>query len=171
MQIVILLFGLYPAMMKMLTLHTKDIVSTVNHLLYSPALNLSKPWDTHFLGLSLGQTPGQQFAAVGPIILLIPVLTAAFQFAQSKMMVPAKDPKALALKTEKKQEDFATTFQKQSLYLLPFMIGFFSYTLPAGLSLYWNTFTIFGILQQYHVAGLGGVEDWKNYLWRKNKKN
>jgi YidC/Oxa1 family membrane protein insertase len=37
------------------------------------------------------------------------------------------------------------------------MIGFFSFTLPVGLSLYWNTFTIFGILQQYILVGAGGA--------------
>jgi len=160
LQIVILLFGLYPAMMKILTLHGKDIVSTVNHMLYSPALNLTKPWDTGFLGVHLGQTPGQLFSTVGPVILLIPVLTAAFQFVQSKMMIPAKDPNALVVKKETKQDDFATTFQKQSLYILPLMIGFFSWNFSVGLSLYWNTFSIFGIIQQYKVAGLGAVSEW-----------
>jgi hypothetical protein len=29
-----------------------------------------------------------------------------------------------------------------------------------GLSFYWNTFTIFGIIQQYFIAGLGGLVDW-----------
>ena len=57
-----------------------------------------------------------------------------------------------APKTDKKErgaaEDFAAAFQTQSLYLFPLMIGFFSWTLPIGLSLYWNTFSIFGIIQQ-----------------------
>jgi len=40
------------------------------------------------------------------------------------------------------------------------MIGFFSYSLPIGLSLYWNTFTVFGILQQYLLIGPGGTKNW-----------
>jgi YidC/Oxa1 family membrane protein insertase len=167
-QIVVLLFGLYPALLKILTLSGKDVVATVNHMVYLPALKISAPWDTSFLGLSLGQTPGQMFATIGPIILLVPVLTAVFQFVQSKMMIPAKDPNALTIKSEKKQDDFATTFQKQSLYLLPAMIGFFSWNFSIGLSLYWNTFTIFGIIQQYKVAGLGGAGEWVEKL--RNKK-
>ncbi|OGH07617.1 MAG: hypothetical protein A2171_02065 [Candidatus Levybacteria bacterium RBG_13_35_9] len=63
-------------------------------------------------------------------------------------------------KNEKKKDDFATAFQTQSLYIFPIMIGFLSYTFPIGLSLYWNTFTIFGIIQQYKVSGLGDLEDW-----------
>jgi YidC/Oxa1 family membrane protein insertase len=46
------------------------------------------------------------------------------------------------------------------------MIAFFSFSLPFGLSLYWNTFSIFGIIQQYKIVGLGGLED----LWQKTKK-
>ena len=61
---------------------------------------------------------------------------------------------------DKKKEDFASAFQTQSLYIFPVMIGFFSYNFPVGLSLYWNTFTIFGIIQQYKVSGLGGLKGW-----------
>lgn len=163
-QIIVLLFGLYPALRQILVLHAKDVVSTVNHLIYFPALNLTAPWDTHFFGFMLGKTPGELFSTVGPIVLLIPILTAVFQFVQSKMMMPAKDPNALVLKKEKKEEDFATTFQKQSLYLLPVMIGFFSWNFVIGLSLYWNTFSIFGIIQQYRVAGLGSAHEWVDKL-------
>jgi YidC/Oxa1 family membrane protein insertase len=92
--------------------------------------------------------------------LLIPVLTGVFQFIQSKMMLPPTDPKKKDDKTKKKSDDFATAFQSQSLYIFPVMIGFLSYNFPIGLSLYWNTFTIFGIIQQYKISGLGGLEDW-----------
>lgn len=136
----------------------QDIVkystTQINHVLYSDSLRLTKPWDTNFFGLSLAGTPAQ----LGGVALLIPVLTGIFQFIQSKMMMPAgvkKDPKA-----KKKQDDFATAFQTQSLYIFPVMIGFLSYNFPIGLSLYWNTFTIFGIIQQYKISGLGGLEDW-----------
>jgi YidC/Oxa1 family membrane protein insertase len=40
------------------------------------------------------------------------------------------------------------------------MIGFFSFSFPIGISLYWNTFTIFGIIQQYKIMGLGGLNTW-----------
>ena len=169
-QIVILVFGLYPALQKVIALNPKQTVSVINDMVYLPALKLSGAWDTHFFGLALGQTPGQLIAHIGPVMLLIPVLTGGLQFIQSKMMLPATDPKALTLKTENKQEDFAATFQKQSLYLLPVMIGFFSYNFSIGLSLYWNTFTVFGIIQQYLVSGLGGLESWVEKIL-KGKRN
>lgn len=156
-QIIILLFGLYPALMKILALNgSKETVSFINNIVYFPFLKITQPWDTNFFGLLLGKTPGELFAVIGPIIFLVPVATALFQFIQSKMMMPASDGKIVE---KKKQDDFATSFQKQSLYLLPLMVGFFSWNFSIGLSLYWNTFTIFGIIQQYLVSGLGGLED------------
>jgi len=41
--------------------------------------------------------------------------------------------------------------QKQMMLMMPIMIGFFAYSFPLGLSLYWNTFTVFGIIQQYQI--------------------
>lgn len=163
-QIVVLLFGLYPVLNNSLVIHAKDVVAYINHLVYFSNLGLTSPWDTHFFGFMLGKTPGQLFSTLGPIVVLIPVLTALFQFVQSKMMMPAKDPNALTIKKDAKDEDFATTFQKQSLYLLPVMIGFFSWNFVIGLSLYWNTFSIFGIIQQYRVAGLGSAHEWVDKL-------
>jgi YidC/Oxa1 family membrane protein insertase len=162
-QIVILLFGLYPALMKVLSTNDKEVLSVINHAVYSPSLRLISPWDTHFFGLQLGKTPADLFATVGPIILLIPVATGVFQFIQSKMMAPKTDPNA----PKNTQEDFATMFQKQSMFLLPIMVAFFSWHFSVGLSLYWNTFTVFGIIQQYLVSGLGGLEEWITKLRRK----
>lgn len=156
-QIVILLFGLYPALMKILTVNGgKETVALINGLVYHPSLNLTQPWDTHFFGLLLGKTPGDLFASVGVAIFLIPLATGVFQFVQSKMMMSATPKKA----TPSKEDDFATMFQKQSLYLLPLMVGVFSWYFSVGLSLYWNTFTIFGIIQQYRVSGFGGLTPW-----------
>ncbi|MFZ5645074.1 MAG: YidC/Oxa1 family membrane protein insertase [Bacillota bacterium] len=41
--------------------------------------------------------------------------------------------------------------QKMMLYTMPLMIGYFATQVPAGLALYWVTFNILGILQQYIV--------------------
>ena len=120
-------------------------------------------------GRHASESPSQLLKSYGVLIFLFPILTAAFQFVQSKMMVPpaTKDTKIEKKTSDKKTkdkekpaDDFATAFQSQSLYLLPLIIGFTSYNFPIGLSLYWNTFTIFGIIQQYRIAGWGGLESW-----------
>jgi YidC/Oxa1 family membrane protein insertase len=91
-----------------------------------------------------------------PAILLVPVLTGVLQLIFSKMMAPEKPVQA-------KQDDFQATFAKQSLFIFPVMIGVFSFQLPFGLSLYWNAFTLFGIIQQYFLVGLGGLKQWQAY--------
>jgi len=41
--------------------------------------------------------------------------------------------------------------QKMMLYTMPLMIGYFATQVPSGLALYWVTFNILGIIQQYFV--------------------
>jgi len=150
------IWGLYTVLIKVINLGA-NTVSEVNKIAYIDFVKISKPWDVYFFGLPLAQNPSQLLSTMGPLILAVPVLTGVFQFIQSKMMMsalPKKEDKS------KKKDDFATAFQTQTLYIFPIMIGFLSYTFPIGLSLYWNTFTIFGIIQQYKISGLGGLEEW-----------
>lgn len=132
-------------------------LESINGHLY-PALHLTEIPGTTFLGFSLGAKP-DQWAEVGFLILLIPIITGALQFIQSKMMAPEK-PKAVGQKEtkgEKQMEDTMSQVQSQMVYLMPAMIAFFSYGFPVGLSLYWNTFTIIGIIQQWKIAGAGSL--------------
>lgn len=156
-----LFWALYSVLQKIVLFNGDSIVAEINKITYSlDFLKLSRPWEPSFFGVPLGQNPSQ-LISVMPLIILVPVLTGVFQFIQSKMMFSTATPAPKTEKDEKrKDEDFAKAFQTQSMYLFPVMIGFFSYTFPIGLSLYWNTFTIFGILQQYRVAGLGGLTEW-----------
>ncbi len=157
-----IIWGLYSVLQKIVLLKPVDI----NKVLYFDSLKLTNPWDTLFFGLPLAQSPSQLIEKIGPFVFLVPLLTGLFQYIQSKMMFVKNKEEKENVK-EKKQEDFATAFQSQSMYLFPLMIGFFSYSFSIGLSLYWNTFTIFGIIQQYKISGLGGLEEWKNKIWQK----
>jgi YidC/Oxa1 family membrane protein insertase len=141
------IWGLYSVLNHIVALKADVLVKTINSIAYAPFLRLDKPWDTHFFGLPLTMTPGQLFQSGVYLIVLVPLLTAVFQFLQTKMMLPPQTDK----KPEKKggAEDFAQAFQTQSLYMFPLMIGFFSFQFPLGLSLYWNTFTLFAMIQQY----------------------
>ncbi len=164
-----ILIALYQVLLGSVCLTTKGAHSlclptanAVNERLYFNGLKLHELWNTSFFGLSLGHTPSQLLSQVGFGIVLVAVLTASLQLIQSKMMMA---PAALMPKKEKKsEEDFATAFQTQSMYLLPLMVGFFSFSLPFGLSLYWNTLTIFGIIQQYIIQRWGGLVDWFPFL-------
>jgi YidC/Oxa1 family membrane protein insertase len=153
------IWAIYSVFTQVVGYKPEETISKVNAIAYTDWLKLDKVWQTDFFGLPLGQNPSQLINSVGVAILLVPVITGVLQFIQTKMMLPVvkKDEKK---KDEKKEPDFATAFQTQSLYIFPIMIGFFSYQFPIGLSLYWNTFSIFGIIQQYQLQGLGGLESW-----------
>lgn len=142
----------------------KSGLARINDLSYSFVADLQKMPSPNFLGIDISHKPSD-FGQYGWALLLIPVVTAALQFVQSKMMAPAPVKKYPSDSPKEKKEkdtkgDATTAMQTQMLYLMPLMIGFFSYSFPIGLALYWNTFTIFGIIQQYKVTGLGGLSIW-----------
>lgn len=144
------------------------VVVEINKVVYFDFLKLQSAWDASFFGIPLGAMPSKLISTVGPLILLVPILTGLLQFILSKMMIPAKNnvailEKNIEVKTavdKKDATDFASAFQTQSMFIFPIMIGFFSFSFPIGLSLYWNTFTFFGIIQQYKIMGLGGLSEW-----------
>jgi len=153
-----IIWGLYTVLLKIVSLKESTILSEVNKLLYKESFYLQKVWDPSFFGLSLAATP-TALASTFPLIVLVPVITGLLQFVQSKMMFAKQEKQNPQVKKDNKG-DFASALQMQSLYFFPVMIGFFSFQLPFGLSLYWNAFTIFGILQQYQISGWGGLEGW-----------
>jgi YidC/Oxa1 family membrane protein insertase len=163
-----LIWSLYYVLQRVIDLKSGLNIAGINKLAYFDFLKLQSAWDTSFFGLQLGEMPSKIISTVGPLILLVPILTGVFQFILSKMMIPAKTGVAILEKDIEKKapvdkkdaEDFATAFQTQSMFIFPIMIGFFSFSFPIGLSLYWNTFTIFGIIQQYKITGLGGLSEW-----------
>lgn len=136
--------GLYQVLIKVTSIDTMNTISEVNKILYSEFLHLEKAWDVNFFGVSLAVTPWSQLPTT-PVLVLIPVITGALQFIQSKTMMPV----APVDKNQKQKNDFQRAMQVQMTYFLPLLIGFFSFTFPVGISLYWNTFTAFGIIQQY----------------------
>lgn len=133
----------------------------INNLLYLPTWKLGTSPDLGFLGFNLADKPAD-FFRIGPALLLVPFITALLQFIQSKMMTPqplkpypSDSPKEKKEKNE--TEDAMGAVQGQMLYLIPVMIGYFAFSFPIGLSIYWNTFTIIGIWQQYLISGWGGM--------------
>jgi len=131
--------------------------SDINQLVYSTFLSVGS-LDLGFFGFNLAAKPSD-FAKTGFQLLLIPPVTAILQFWQSKLMMPPRQdssgPSAQKKSPGDKKpsmEEALTQMQSQMVWLMPAMIGFFSFGFPAGLSLYWNVFTIFGIIQQYWIS-------------------
>ena len=158
-----ILLGLYRTLIGLVGKTPAEAVNYVNGILISP-LQVNSYWDTTFFGIPLGQSPHELLSTLPAVAIAIPIITGLFQFIQSKMMF-ASPPPAKSDKKKGKNDDFSAVFQKQAAYIFPIMIGFFAFNFPFGLSLYWNTFSIFGIIQQYKISGLGGLES----TWQKIK--
>lgn len=150
MPIMIALYNLFFAI-----LNAKDltqVVDSVNKVVYFPILKITSI-DPTFLGLNLIHKPSD-WQKYGILLLAVPVITGVLQYYQTKLMTPGvpSAPKKEGNEGEKKKEDdMATSMQKQMGIMMPLMIGFFAYQFPLGLSLYWNTYTVFGIIQQYQI--------------------
>lgn len=160
-------FALYNVLNKVVGSNGNDFLNAINSKLYSPALRLDTIPSTSFLGFNLHDKPSD-WGQVGILILLVPLLTGVFQFIQSKMIV-APQPKTAVKKVNGKEgmEDTMAQVSSQMTFLMPVMIAFFSYGFPLGLSLYWNTFTIIGVIQQYMIAGAGSLNQYLPKKWQK----
>jgi YidC/Oxa1 family membrane protein insertase len=146
----------------------EKVTESINSVVYFPFLKIQS-LDLSFFGMNLAHKPSE-WQKLGWFMLLIPVITGALQYWQTKLMTPnnatleskksgLEQVKSSSLKQddkkekqeEKKEDDMGTAMQKQMSIMMPLMIGFFAYNFPLGLSLYWNTFTVFGIIQQYQL--------------------
>lgn len=99
-------------------------------LLYSFTPHL-ETINTHFFGINLAS----------PDRVVMPIIAALLQFAQSRHMMLLNPP-------SKDSKDPAAAMQKQMIYLFPVMTYFIALSLPAGLALYWAANALFSIGQQ-----------------------
>ena len=122
----------------------QKIIGQINNVVYHPSLRITAidPW---FLGYNLALTPAK---AGLWYYYLIPVLTGFLQYYQVHVSTP---PQPKVDKNEKKEksatEDFQRAMNTQMKYIFPVLIGWFAYQFPIGLSLYWNIFSVFSIIQ------------------------
>ncbi|OGK37875.1 hypothetical protein A3F03_01505 [Candidatus Roizmanbacteria bacterium RIFCSPHIGHO2_12_FULL_41_11] len=152
-----LFLGLYQTLQRfLLNGTTTKVITGINKELYAAFLKISSidPW---FFGFNLALSPAKAHVWY---YLSVPIITAVLQFFQAQTtLLPTSKPdekKKLSLEKDSKNkdkkesstgEDFQKAMNTQMKYFFPLMIGYFSYTLPIGLSLYWNIFSIFSIIQ------------------------
>ena len=123
--------------------------------------------DLGFLGLNLGETPtinpsllfGEQMTTYLPL-LIMPLLATATTVVQSwyaqKTMAPSTD-KSKMTEAEKKNPalqgqnqnpaDATQASMKSMRYMMPIMTLFFTFTMPAAMSLYWIIGNVLAIFQ------------------------
>ena len=162
------------------------VVEKINKILYNQAFAL-KTLDPNFFIFNLALAP-QHYKIIElslktgivfhlqnlPYIhyMLIPLVTGLLQYLQAQKTIGAQPAKILKQVQDdtkdgkkddkKKDESFSSDFQSamntQMKYFFPVMIAFFSYQLPVGLSLYWNIFSIFSIIQAVKTSKTGLVK-------------
>ncbi len=135
-------------------------IAAINKVLYIPFLKITTI-DPMFFGINLATTPEK---AGNMFYYIVPVITAGLQYLQVQSSQPMtagmvqeekKDDKALATQDGKENKSDSNDFQKamstQMKYIFPLMIGWFSMRMPLGLSLYWNIFSLFSIIQYKQI--------------------
>ncbi|MEG1500645.1 MAG: YidC/Oxa1 family membrane protein insertase, partial [Clostridiales bacterium] len=75
-------------------------------------------------------------------LYILPVLAGIATFVQQYLMITNKQDQT----------------QKIMLYMMPIMFGFFALKFPAGLTLYWITYSVVGTVQQYFINKAGKKE-------------
>ena len=133
-----ILIGLFRVLIQTVFSKPDDLVG-LSDKLYSwiPVVNIhsAAPLNAEFLWLDLGQPD--------PLTVVIPALVFVSTWVQQKMtMTPTTDPRQQSNQT-------------MMLWMMPWMIAFFSLQFPSGLALYWIVSNVIGIAIQYFVTGWG----------------
>ena len=114
-----------------------------------------------FLGMNLAK-PDQFY--------ILPILAGLSQLVYSLMLRPGTEhphpTEKLVTKTDKKEEkgemEMAQEIQNQMLFMMPIMTVIIALKFPSGLALYWVVTTVFSLIQQWVIAGPGGLK----YYWQ-----
>lgn len=109
-------------------------------------------------GINLGDVPSNVFSKdeakkANPLSLLIPILTIAFQFLQTRIM-----QKGSSMSEEQMQ------MQKSMNFMMPLLSGFIAYTMPLALGIYWLFGNILQIIQQLVINKIIKKDKEKNNL-------
>jgi YidC/Oxa1 family membrane protein insertase len=152
-----ILIGVYQTLSQFVhSTASPKLVAAINKDLYFPFLKIQSI-NPHFLWYNLGVTPQKSGLW---FYYLIPVVTALLQYFQAQVSMTQSNPTAIvpAKKSDKENkssntEDFQKAMNLQMKFFFPAMIGYIAFTLPVGLALYWNIFSIFSILQYVRMKG------------------
>lgn len=121
------LIGLYQAITQSLAASPLQLLNLSQHVYASlPNVNNLIPLKASFLWLDL--------ASPDPFFIL-PVVVVVTTFLQQRLLTPPAADSQQAAMTQSMQ------------YTMPIMIGFFALSFPSGLSIYWITSSLMGLVQ------------------------
>lgn len=105
----------------------------------------------HFLGLNLGLKPTFDAANASILgfqffgLLLIPILAALTTYFSLKLSMKAQNTNSGA------QNEMAQNMSNSMSKVMPLMTGFFAFSVPAGLGLYWIVGNLIQMAQQVYI--------------------
>ncbi|MGD9129418.1 MAG: YidC/Oxa1 family membrane protein insertase [Candidatus Woesebacteria bacterium] len=143
----LILIVLYKALMSFINNGAVEIDGQVinNSFLW---LDLTQPDQRYFLPI---------FAGISQLFLALMISPGG----EVPDIVPNKSRSKKVKKANEKEEDMAemaAMMQKQMIFVMPVMTALIALRFPSGMALYWITTTVFSIIQQYFVSGLGGLK-------------
>lgn len=101
-------------------------------------------YPTYFEGLGwISEAFGEGDFGLLAAYLVLPILLVVSQFIMQKWMTPA---------TPTDSSNPAAGMTRQLMLMMTFMFGFFTLTVPAGLTLYWVTSNLLQLLQQWIIT-------------------
>lgn len=111
----------------------------------------------NFLGLDLSKAPQNAMAYLGDmanhldvvLLILIPLFAVLASIAQSKLSMKLSGQSNK--NTNSQAADQAQAMNGMMTWMMPIMTGVFTFTLPAGIGLYWIVSSILQIVQQVVV--------------------
>jgi len=121
------------------TVHNAQLLGILWNPEWISAANFSQP----FLWVP-------SLAAHDPLYIW-PVLSGLFQFIQSRMAMPRRDPN--------NPIDPQQRMMQNIMQFMPIYIVVISLTFPAGTVIYWAFSSLFGAVQQYFITGFGTLPD------------
>src|SRR5688500_10402004 len=133
--------GLYSALD--FTLKSGSNPEALRQILYVP------DWSA-FANFSQGFLWVPSLALADPLFIW-PVLSGVFQFIQSRMAMPLRDPN--------NPMDPQMKMMNGMMQFMPIYIVFISAGFPAGTVIYWAFSSLFGAVQQYFITGFGSLPD------------
>ncbi len=141
----VFLIGLYNVVTSVMGDKPEQLLQLSQRLYpFLPQLGRLAPVDPNFFGLNLAVSPQAQGIVITVVIV---ALVVGSQFVQQRMMTlptASLDPQ---------QAQMNSSMQ----LMMPLFFGWIVLGAPTGLSLYWITFGLIGIVQQYFTSGWGNL--------------
>ena len=116
-------------------------------------------WDINFnfLGLDLSKQPSQSLPAVmsgnfsdlsTALLILIPAVAMLMTWLSSKY---TQHLSGTANQAAQNQDNPAQSMTKSMNIMMPLMTGFFTFSLPSGIGIYWIISSVMQVVQQYTI--------------------